>query len=61
MNSTKLTQDFEDLHVEFEYLFNSENIIPEIFTVIKSSKGKDAILYKRFYYNKQSETQKSIV
>ena len=55
-----LTDDFCDKSLELQKLFTDDPYDPT-FTIMKTSKGKVAILYRECYYNHQRHNKNSTV
>ena len=55
-----LTDDFISLEQEFIHLFNESPYSPK-YSIIKSYRAKDAILYLGYYFNHQRVNKRSIV
>ena len=53
-----LTSDIVDLANDFEKMF-FEDPYDNTWTLLKSSKNKDSILHRGFYYNHQRDNKKS--
>jgi len=53
-----LTSDFDDIAQDFEKLF-FDDIYDDKWILLKSSKNKDAVLHRGYYYNHQRDNAKS--